>query len=82
MSSTAPGGVTVANPGSKTGTVGTAIAGMLLGPPLIGYISHAFNLRISFILFAFSGMMLIPVSLLFFRHQRSLNMAEGSIKTS
>jgi MFS family permease len=61
------------SPGMAISIIATyAIAGMLLGPPLIGYISHAFNLRVSFILFAFSGMMLIPVSALFFRHQRSL----------
>jgi MFS family permease len=59
------------SPGMAISIIATyAIAGMLLGPPLIGYISHAFNLRVSFILFAFSGMMLIPVSALFFRHQR------------
>ncbi|OAQ40733.1 MFS transporter [Pedobacter psychrophilus] len=39
-----------------------SIVGMLLGPPLIGYISHLFNLRIAFILFALSGLMFIPVS--------------------
>jgi MFS family permease len=43
------------------------LVGMLIGPPLIGYIAHAFNLRVSFILFAFSGLMLIPVSKMFFR---------------
>lgn len=43
------------------------IVGMLLGPPLIGYLAHAFNLKISFIAFAFAGIMLIPVSRLFFR---------------
>ncbi|MGM0390441.1 MAG: MFS transporter [Bacteroidota bacterium] len=44
------------------------IVGMLLGPPLIGYLAHLFNLRISFILLLFSGLMLIPISQLFFRH--------------
>ncbi|QMU29100.1 MFS transporter [Adhaeribacter radiodurans] len=43
------------------------IVGMLLGPPLIGYLAHAFNLKMSFITFAFSGLMLIPISRLFFR---------------
>jgi MFS family permease len=38
------------------------IVGMLIGPPLIGYLAHAFNLRIAFIAFAFSGLMLIPIS--------------------
>ena len=44
------------------------IIGMLLGPPLIGYLAHLFNLRVSFILLLFSGLMLIPISQLFFRH--------------
>jgi MFS family permease len=39
-----------------------SIVGMLLGPPLIGYISHLFNLRIAFILFALAGLMFVPVS--------------------
>ena len=66
------------SPGMAISIIATyAIAGMLLGPPLIGYIAHAFNLRIAFILFAFSGMMLIPVSVLFFRHRRSLEANPG-----
>ncbi|MEH6405851.1 MAG: MFS transporter [Leeuwenhoekiella sp.] len=46
------------------------IVGMLLGPPIIGYLAHLFNLKVSFILFMFSGLMLIPVSQLFFKYQR------------
>nr|WP_262917171.1 MFS transporter [Subsaxibacter sp. CAU 1640] len=46
-----------------------AIVGMLIGPPLIGYIAHAFNLKIAFIIFLISGLMLIPVSQLFFKRQ-------------
>lgn len=46
------------------------IVGMLIGPPLIGYLAHAFNLRVSFIIFILSGFMLIPVSQLFFKHQK------------
>lgn len=42
------------------------IVGMLLGPPLVGYIAHLFNLRISFLLFLFAGLLFIPVSRLFF----------------
>lgn len=38
------------------------IAGMLTGPPMIGYLAHAFNLKISFIAFAFAGLMFIPIS--------------------
>ncbi|MBK0381612.1 MFS transporter [Pedobacter sp. SD-b] len=39
-----------------------SIVGMLLGPPLIGYLSHLFNLRIAFILFIVAGLMFVPVS--------------------
>lgn len=43
------------------------IVGMLLGPPLVGYIAHLFNLKISFLLFLFAGLSFIPVSKLFFK---------------
>lgn len=46
------------------------IAGMLLGPPLIGYLAHLFNLKISFLLLFLAGLMLIPVSKLFFQYQK------------
>lgn len=62
------------SPGLAISVVTTyGIAGAFLGPPLIGYIAHAFNLRVSFTAFAFAGVMLIPISMLFFRHQRSLD---------
>jgi MFS family permease len=61
------------SPGMAISLISTfGIAGMLIGPALIGYLAHAFNLRIAFIAFALSGLMLIPVSQLFFKHQRSL----------
>jgi len=60
------------SPGIAISIIATySIVGMLVGPPLIGYIAHAFNLRFAFITFAFSGLMLVPVSQLFFRHQKS-----------
>ena len=43
-----------------------SIVGMLLGPPLVGYLAHAFNLKVGFILFLFAGLMFIPISQLFF----------------
>jgi MFS family permease len=46
------------------------IVGMLIGPPLIGYLSQALNLRIAFIAFALCGLMLLPISQLFFAYQR------------
>ena len=58
------------SPGMAISIVATyAIVGMLVGPPLIGYIAHAFNLKIAFIIFLIAGLMLIPVSRLFFKQQ-------------
>ncbi len=47
-----------------------SIAGMFLGPVLIGYVAHAFQLRIAFMTFAVAGLMLIPISRLFFKLQQ------------
>ncbi|CAN5487450.1 MFS transporter [soil metagenome] len=47
-----------------------SMVGMLIGPPLIGYLAHAMNLRVSFIIFAFAGLMLIPISKLFFKRNQ------------
>jgi MFS family permease len=59
------------SPGLAISIVATyATVGMLVGPPLIGYLSHAFGLRIAFVAFAVSGLLFIPVSQLFFRHQK------------
>lgn len=58
------------SPGIVISIIATySIVGMLIGPPLVGYLAHAFNLRVAFILFAFAGLMLIPMSQLFFRYQ-------------
>ena len=59
------------SPGMAVSLIATfGIVGMLLGPPMIGYLAHAFNLKISFIAFAISGIMLIPISQLFFRLEK------------
>jgi MFS family permease len=47
-------------------TYGTT--GMLLGPPMIGYIAQAFGLRYAFIAFGVAGFLLIPLSQMFFRY--------------
>jgi MFS family permease len=55
------------SPGIVISIIATyGIVGMLIGPPLIGYLSHAFSLRVAFIAFALAGLMLIPISRLFF----------------
>lgn len=61
------------SPGLAISLIGTyGIVGMFIGPPLVGYLAHAFNLRVSFLIFAFSGAMFIPVSQLFFKYKKSL----------
>lgn len=51
------------SPGIAISLVATyAIIGMLLGPPLIGYLSHLVGLRIAFLVFLVAGLMLIPIS--------------------
>jgi MFS family permease len=49
-----------------------SITGMLLGPPLIGYLAHAFNLRVAFVIFAICGLALIPITRNFFAYQKRL----------
>lgn len=62
------------SPGMAISIIATyAISGMLIGPPMIGYIAHAFNLQTSFIIFALCGIMIIPISKLFFSHQKSVS---------
>lgn len=56
------------SPGMAISIVATyGMVGMLIGPPLIGYLAHAFSLSVSFITFALAGLMLIPISQLFFK---------------
>jgi MFS family permease len=67
------GNSTKYSPGMAISIIATyGIVGMLIGPPMIGYLAHAFNLRVAFIAFAFAGLMLIPISQMFFAYQRRL----------
>jgi MFS family permease len=62
------------SPGMAISIIATySITGMLLGPPLIGYLAHAFGLRSSFIIFAICGLMLVPISQMFFKYKRSVS---------
>lgn len=68
MTYTLAGSSTKYTPAIAVSLIATfGIVGMLLGPPLIGYLAHAFDLRKSFIAFAVAGFMFIPISQLFFR---------------
>ncbi len=59
------------SPGMAISIIATyGTVGMFIGPPLIGYLAHAFNLKVSFIIFIISGLMLIPTSKLLFRYQK------------
>lgn len=56
------------SPGIAISIIGTyTIVGMLIGPPLIGYIAHALSLRVAFLVFALAGILMIPISHLLFR---------------
>ncbi|WP_308993623.1 MFS transporter [Mariniflexile litorale] len=58
------------SPGMAISIVTTyGIIGMLIGPPLIGYLAQAFNLKNAFIVFIIIGLMFIPVSRAFFKFQ-------------
>lgn len=61
------------SPGMAISIIATySITGMLLGPPLIGYLAHAFNLRVSFVIFALCGLAFVPITRMFFSHQKKI----------
>jgi MFS family permease len=67
MTFTLAGNSTKYSPGMAISIIATySIVGMLVGPPLVGYLAHALNLRVAFLIFAIAGLMLIPISRLFF----------------
>jgi MFS family permease len=79
MTFTLAGYNTKYSPGMAISIIATySIVGMLIGPPLIGYLAHAFNLRLSFITFAIAGLMLIPISRLFFVYVRGASASSYS----
>jgi hypothetical protein len=44
---------------------------MFLGPPIIGYLAHAFGLQRAFITFIVGGLMFIPLSKMVFNHLKN-----------
>lgn len=63
------------SPGMAISIISTyGIVGMFIGPPLVGYLAHIFGLKYAFILFIFSGLMLIPLSRLFFKEAQKQNL--------
>jgi len=58
------------SPGMAISIITTyGIIGMFIGPPVIGYLSHAFGLKNAFYIFVFVGLLIIPFSRLFFKSQ-------------
>lgn len=61
------------SPGMAISIISTyGILGMFIGPPLIGYLAHAFGLKNAFLVFVVVGLLIIPISQLFFRSQSKL----------
>ncbi len=61
------------SPGMAISIVTTySVTGMLLGPPLVGYLAELFGLKIAFLLFLVAGLMLYPISRRFFKRQEKL----------
>lgn len=61
------------SPGMAISIITTyAIVGMLIGPPLIGYLAHAFGLKSAFFIFVFAGLSFIPISKLLFIYKNKM----------
>ena len=59
------------SPGMAISIISTyATLGMLIGPPLVGYVAQAFGLKNAFYIFVVAGLLFIPVSQLFFQYQK------------
>ena len=58
------------SPGMAISIISTyGILGMFIGPPMIGYLAHAFGLKNAFFVFVVVGLLIIPISQSFFRFQ-------------
>ncbi|PKP14096.1 MAG: MFS transporter [Bacteroidetes bacterium HGW-Bacteroidetes-3] len=59
------------SPGMAISIISTyATVGMLIGPPLVGYVAHAFGLKNAFYIFVVAGLLFIPLSQFFFKLQK------------
>ncbi|MBE0424150.1 MAG: MFS transporter [Lutibacter sp.] len=60
------------SPGMAISIISTyATVGMLIGPPLVGYVAHAFGLKNAFYIFVVAGLLFIPLSQFFFKLQKN-----------
>jgi MFS family permease len=61
------------SPGMAISIISTyGIVGMFMGPPLIGYLANSFGLRHTFLIFVGIGLLMIPISQLFFKNQSKI----------
>ena len=68
MTFTLAGRSTKYSPGMAISLIATyGTVGMLIGPPIIGYIAHWMGLKYSFVLFILSGLIMIPMSQMVFK---------------
>ncbi|WP_111707557.1 MFS transporter [Lutibacter citreus] len=62
------------SPGMAISIISTyAIVGMLIGPPLIGYLAHALGLKSAFFIFVFAGLSFIPISKMLFIYKNKMS---------
>ena len=62
------------SPGMALSLIATyAMVGILIGPVLIGYLAHIFNLRISFLFLTLSGFAIFPISKYYFSKFKAMN---------
>ncbi|MHB1147839.1 MAG: MFS transporter [Lutibacter sp.] len=62
------------SPGMAISIISTyATVGMLVGPPLVGYVAHAFGLKNAFYIFVIAGLLFIPLSQFFFKLQKKIS---------
>lgn len=58
-----------------------ALMGMFLGPPLVGFLAHMFDLRMSFFALSVVGISILPMALLFFKFQAAHTTAGEMVRT-
>ncbi|HEY1024281.1 MAG TPA: MFS transporter [Sphingobacteriaceae bacterium] len=54
-----------------------ALLGMFAGPPIVGFLAHLFDLKVSFFVLSLIGFSVAPVSVLFFRLKATKTQANG-----
>ena len=64
------------SPGMAISIISTySVVGMLIGPPLIGFLSHAIGMKWAFLFIALMGACILPASRWYFRVAKAENQA-------